>query len=212
MVNFAMNMKDIEENAIAQKYASGQLTPQETEAFELYLLENPQFVEQLELDAVLAKGVILIAKAPAAVPRKRAFWWFITGLLSGGAGVFALSLLVMPLFTAVNEVGDTSQIAYLETVRGETSNNMVVIENEHKTLILVLDTGKTSQTAFSASLASDGNHIIKSWQRSQSDSDGQAVLLVDTELLQEGHYEVAVEALGEQVTRLTYELNVARSP
>ena len=104
-----MNMKDIEENAIAQKYASGQLTPQETEAFELYLLENPQFVEQLELDAVLAKGVKLIAKAPAAVPRKRAFWWFITGLLSGGAGVFALSLLVMPLFTAVNEQGDVAR-------------------------------------------------------------------------------------------------------
>lgn len=207
-----MNMKYIEENAIAQKYASGQLTPQETEAFELYLLENPQFVEQLELDAVLAKGMELLDRSPKSEPRYRAFWWFLTGLLSGGAGVFALSLLLVPLFSGVNTVGDTSQIAYLETVRGETSNNLVVIENEHKTLILVLDTGKTSQTTFSARLANNGNHIIKSWQPSQSDSDGQAVLLVETELLQNGHYEVAVEAFGENVTRLTYKLDVARSP
>ena len=52
-----MDKQYIDDNDIGIKYLRKQLTPQETEEFEIYLMEHPEMVEALELDSLLDSSV-----------------------------------------------------------------------------------------------------------------------------------------------------------
>lgn len=53
-----MDRKYIEENDIGRKYLRNLLSSKDCEAFELYLIENPDMVDQLELDQVMTEGLL----------------------------------------------------------------------------------------------------------------------------------------------------------
>ncbi len=53
-----MDKKYVEENEIEIKYLRNQLTPEELEEFEVYLMENPEMVESLELHDYLSDAII----------------------------------------------------------------------------------------------------------------------------------------------------------
>jgi len=52
-----MDKRYIDEKEIGRKYLLNQLSVEDTEAFEIYLMDNPYMVEQLELDQILSKGL-----------------------------------------------------------------------------------------------------------------------------------------------------------
>ncbi len=51
-----MDKKYIEDNEIGIKYLRKQLVPEELEAFEIYLMENPEMVDELEVDILLMES------------------------------------------------------------------------------------------------------------------------------------------------------------
>jgi hypothetical protein len=60
-----MDKSYIEENEIEIKYLRNQLTADELEAFEVYLMENPEFLETLELDSLLLTSEFADVEKPS---------------------------------------------------------------------------------------------------------------------------------------------------
>ncbi|MFT6328863.1 MAG: hypothetical protein ACJAYN_000790 [Bermanella sp.] len=51
-----MDRAYIEENNVIRRYLRDQLNSEDSEAFEIYLVENPNMVDQLELDQIMVDG------------------------------------------------------------------------------------------------------------------------------------------------------------
>lgn len=62
-----MDKRYIEENEIEIKYLRNQLNPDELEAFEVYLMENPEYLETLELDSLLLTSEFEENKKPSGL-------------------------------------------------------------------------------------------------------------------------------------------------
>jgi hypothetical protein len=82
----------IAQNNVVAKYLRGQLTPEEAVAFEVYLMDKPALIEQLEMDRVLIKTM------PEAVKhaKKTSKWtlgWFNTPLFASLFGSVATLLI-----------------------------------------------------------------------------------------------------------------------
>ncbi len=205
----SMDKEYVVQNDIAQRYLCGRLTPEEAEAFEVYLLDHPDMREQLELDTLLANG---LSRVSIDRPRKRteskAFLWGIVGAMGGAVfAFFAAFFLILP--NSSNIGGASSQIVYLETVRGEPLNNQVNLGAE-RVVVLVLDTGLNNLTQFSAQMKNAHNTVIETWKGLKSDLNGQAVLLLETSLIDTGSYKITINTSDDQALPITYQLNLEK--
>ncbi len=143
-----MNQKYIEDNDIVIKYLRKQLTDQELEAFEVYLMENPQALEMLEVEQALVDSVGDATKPEASFANwlsRFADWQKGLAFFASGA---AASLLASAMIFSSNQTLSTyeSQVVYLspnnasELTRG-ASQPQSVIGERNKNLVLVLETG-----------------------------------------------------------------------
>lgn len=203
-----MDKEYLDQYAVSQRYRLGSLTPEESEAYEIYLLNNPDAVSQLELDTLLAKGLRQVATAPAAkASATRSHWWAVGAALLGGAAVaFSAVLLLLP--TAANFNGQT-QLVYLETVRGESLAETVRITAD-QVMVLVLDTGQNATTGFNAHIAAADQDIIKRWSDMTSDEFGQAVLLLETKQLHSGDHTLVIAPTAPASAALSYRIKLIR--
>jgi hypothetical protein len=62
-----MDKRYIEENEIEVKYLRNQLDPDELEEFEVYLMENPEFLETLELDSFFLESEFVEVEMPSGL-------------------------------------------------------------------------------------------------------------------------------------------------
>jgi hypothetical protein len=86
-----MDQDYIEKHDIAQRYLQGRLTPEESEAYECYLMEHPDAVEILELDIALKQGLEL-GQSPKAKENMPINWFNLIWLKYAIAPVFAFAL------------------------------------------------------------------------------------------------------------------------
>ena len=89
-----MDKSYIEQNAIDTKYLRNQLTPEQTEEFEVYLLDHPEMLEQIELDAVLGSELPNVT-LPTVKPFSLSAWFAPASLATG----FALATISFSVFT-----------------------------------------------------------------------------------------------------------------
>lgn len=64
-----MDREFIEQHDIAQRYLHGRLTPEEAEEFEVYLMDNPEMVAELEIDATLQSSINVSQNTPKQAAR-----------------------------------------------------------------------------------------------------------------------------------------------
>ncbi len=122
-----MDKKYIQENEIDIKYLRGQLADDELELFEIYLMENSEVIEQLELDGILGSVKEKVDQSKVSVNS-----WF-----GGLFGRYLTGGLALGIAMVVGVVGLQSQLATGElvgskyiasTVRSATSDNVRVVK------------------------------------------------------------------------------------
>jgi len=139
-----MDKQYIEDNEISIKYLRKQLTPEEVEEFEIYLMENPEALEQLDLDSLfqtrlrdLAPNAYVSAEPITKTPVSPK--WFglpnIIAFLSGALLIFVFGL-------EKNEL-ETPNLIYLSQTRsgGVNIDQLSKIEvggKEHIVVVLNL--------------------------------------------------------------------------
>lgn len=134
-----MDKKYIQENEIDIKYLRGQLSDDELELFEIYLMENPEYLDTLEVDSVLLASEPQSFLQLQPESQTRSLWEALTRSLNP---VFAMTFSVLAIavvatfylptiFQGNGEYGRTGiYTAELENVRSagprETQNILLL--------------------------------------------------------------------------------------
>ena len=111
-----MDKNYIEQNAIDTKYLRNQLTPEQSEEFEVYLLDHPEMLEQLELDAVLGSELPDVASVKSQAVSLSS-WFAPAGVVTG----FLASSLCFTVFASFMLAGSPLAPAphmYADITRG----------------------------------------------------------------------------------------------
>jgi hypothetical protein len=126
-----MDKRYIEENEIGLKYLKGQLTNEQLEQFEIYMMDNPDILDDLNLDQLMIKGssVSHTAESPFKLSFIRSLfgdWRLVNSLAS-----FALGLVAMAMFSIERVSVNSVEIQYLvaqDSVRGSDDSPVVEFE------------------------------------------------------------------------------------
>ena len=139
-----MDKKYITENEIDIKYLRNQLSPEELEAFEMYLMENPEMVDDLTINSVLIENIPKVDNKPSESLVSKLFQWKVRSKdIKVGATAFAFGMVAMNLFVTststdkqsmqvltINQVRSASPSAFapsLELDRDAKSNEQFVL-------------------------------------------------------------------------------------
>lgn len=132
-----MDQNYIEQNDIARKYMQGRLTPEEAADFEVYLMDKPELVEEMELDGLFDKHV---DKTETAKNNSKHFFfnWLSIDLMKY-AFVMAVAFILGTLVDK-DQVSGGSNIYYLSNMRGDTEiyAEKIRLNEKHSYFIFVL--------------------------------------------------------------------------
>lgn len=184
-----MDRKYIEENDIAGRYLRGQLTPEETIEFEVYLIDNPELIKELEMDTVFLKTMPYIDQLPGKRVYKRG--WFSTIVWQASLATIAVCLVAIQIYLFTVNGKSEYQIgipehAYLDTVRSVPMDEPVSVElfDYHNELELIHPVTDHSVSKYRIAInESSGN---------KEALDGKDELIIDTYLQKSGEIKVSL--------------------
>jgi len=202
-----MDKKYIEENEIEIKYLRNQLTEQELEEFEVYLMEHPEMVECLDLVETLSQGVKQHRELVPSVKKLFVNWRGIlklpqvnlplTATFSVLFGAFIVSFMEPSNELPISEISSTQYIE-LVSVRGsseDASVNTIVIDTSRskqspKNIALLLDTGVVGASEWTVELrdSNSDDDVAISNVTAQSNDDGYVLLSIPTSFIKQGVY------------------------
>ena len=202
-----MDKAFIREHHVVERYLQGKLEGEELTAFEVYMLDHPEIVDDIEyargmLEAlVAAKEELIDDSAPQSRPAGRARFW-----LSREHALAATVLLgIAVVFSGYlyREIGDlTEEVAtlrnplpiadevWLEPVRG--ARQRVIERRQGPALVLRIDVSATAATSYTATISDEQSDFFWSQPRIAPDDQGSIRLLVAG--LPDGEYRLSVSA------------------
>lgn len=139
----SLTMDEVVQGDIAHKYLHGRLSEEHKALFEQFLLDNPEMIEQLQIDQLLKAH---IKKLPAKRPSIREAWHQLMGKPMYYACTFALAFILgiyaSPTFNTGEQaaLNGNIEITYVSNLRGDTQapDSIVSLSDELDTLLLVL--------------------------------------------------------------------------
>ncbi len=208
-----MDKRYIEDNEIEIKYLRNQLASEEAEEFEVYLMENPSFLEQLETTSVLMKEVPQVKPEAVTETEKRSLLGSIltmkpllSGYIAGAMTVVGVIGILSVSEPSVDNNPTFSKVVYLSPTRsvGEGITAFLeveypkssVSENSNDQLVLMVDVGTKPYQEFKWGIRKEAarmNDILTGYVR--SGSDGQVGVIVKTRALIGGNYYVVLNNL-----------------
>ena len=139
----------INQNDIVKRYLHNKLTPEETLEFEVYILDKPELLEQLELDMVLIEtlpkvNVVEKQKREEKSELKPSFWQVLLGTpikasFATGFACVLFAALLFPISEQPSSITGNIEIFYLSDVRGGTFEQKFEVAQTADTLIFVLE-------------------------------------------------------------------------
>ncbi|GAB2686956.1 hypothetical protein Q4574_03555 [Aliiglaciecola sp. 3_MG-2023] len=121
-----MDQEYIQNNDIANRYMQGKLCAEESEEFEVYLMENSEIVDQLELDSMLINTLPLINTTSKP---KNSFWQSLfktptrASLTTLGSCILVFTLMLnYNHFSFFEKTLSSPSMVYVSSVRGNTTS------------------------------------------------------------------------------------------
>ena len=213
-----MDKQYIQDNEVEIEYLRNQLTPDEVEEFEVYLMENPEMVESLELiDILREKGSFdeNLAEKPTSFVSKL----FNTSFLRPGfifanlafftLGAFLFGGFLNPITT--NQSAQIQRLEHVSSVRGANENTIApTVELTEKSFqsakdefILVM-TAPSDDTAFNIELLGEGSKVIEKFSEFRVNANGDIVLSLEAKSYPPGGYRVQIVSVSELKDQVFY--------
>lgn len=208
-----MNKEFIEQNDIAHKYLTGQLSDTELEEFEVYLMDNPSVIDDLNVEEVMSAGMSAI-KEPEGVARPSQpaialpFWQ--KSSIATALGSFVLGVLTMMVFNIDHGPINSPQIQYLVTessVRGGSDDTPPVefefdessfARGSRDQFTLVADTtdygGTRHEVVINLESPDKKKTQVMKLEHVVPNAEGQIVLTLNISDFSPGKYEMAISA------------------
>jgi hypothetical protein len=148
----------IQENDIARRYLQKRLSPEEEAAFEVFLMEHPQVLEQVELDAAISHVL------PEVVfQQKTKTKWFSSWLQPAVAFCLGLIIGLPIIYTLLSDnastVGGAANIVYVERFRsGDQQQRTVKVDvtQNSGTLVIVIAPIYSGAASYTLTLVKNG--------------------------------------------------------
>ncbi len=198
-----MDKKYIEENEIEIKYLRNQLTPEELEEFEVYLMENPEALQRIQIDRVFSDNFNQIDIVDRSLSPLSKFY---AGLLETkvftSAFSFCLGLLSMwVLVSYATFKPGAAQVAYFSEIRGAGELPVVRFGVPEKSfsllsrdqIILVIDSGLSLNSDYSGTVLSKterGELAVRVASRYRTDQFGSLIIPLFIKSLSEGEHQI----------------------
>lgn len=174
---------DIEAKNLANRYLKGQLSPDEIVAFEEYILDKPELLEQLELDSILIETLPKIEESRVKPSLFSTFYASWRVLLPTACSLVLFVLLLLNSNPEIHET--TSQIHYVENVRSASQDRTESIKIEADTGVLVLVVTPLVLSDMHEVILSNANGLLYSKQQKLSEF-GQLSILIDKSIIDSG--------------------------
>ena len=220
-----MDRKYIEEHGVVDLYVEGKLSADETEAFEIVFLEDRELFEQVRLAQLLHDGLTQATGPPVSAVEKPERGGLGRLLLSPGAAVVAITMLVVAVVVATlqnRELVELRQqaitledqaasanapqagvlIVPLDRVRGADLEDEPAISirptpDIRRIVFLPQASGASYARLWYELSRRDGQQV---WA-GESRVTGQAALVVPSQSLTAGDYLLRIEGIGADGTR-----------
>ncbi len=173
----------IEQHDIAQKYLLGKLSLNELEAFEVYLMDNPDAIEELHLDTIFIEQKIAIQQGnKTAKTGNLGFWltWWQKPLYASvaTAAVCLLTFSLLPTLDSTPELDSvvvSPKLVYVSNMRGnrQVADAQVDLDQQRSaTIIVVQDNFEQDKTYYVDMFYGDDDIIAKTVSyKANSDSE-----------------------------------------
>lgn len=196
-----MDLEYINENAVIDRYVLGQLTEQEQVEFELYFLENPEVLDEIDMARALKEGLSIEQQYLRSVPTPETAsttspidtvvgWFKLPAVLTVNFAVMAALVVTILLRGEPSApVGYSAERVWVGEVRGESAP----IQIDVRSASLVLDIDVEGAGNYEVSLQnSEGENVAYIPQiTSQADA---LLVVIDTRKLSAGNYILRVIA------------------
>ena len=191
-----MNKQHSERQELARRYTRGELSEQEAEEFEIYLMDKPEMIEQLELDEVFHN---CLEEAEEKRVERFSIWKWITQTPIGASVatfacttglLFGILVLDKGFLKSSPNISATGNIIYLENLR---SNNpgfrRVDVVGNKPTLALFVQTSLSENKQVTITLSDNSNtfHKFEGFV-----VGGELVVNIPSTWLHSGDYEITV--------------------
>lgn len=227
-----MNMQDIEQRNIKQRYLTGRLNAQEVAAFEEYMLDKPELTQELELDSILYKTMPECMEQQPAIATNtmssrrnqrlrqtlNASWKY---ALAAGLGAFLFGPMVhSPLFSpaelarpAALTITGNNQIAYLETTRSMLSADKTIeLGATASQLILLIQPATMTDSEFAVSLQRADTPASNAFATQATlANNGDLIISVPTDILQPATYALTIQGVRSDFSQ-TFSFNLVQTP
>lgn len=196
-MNLQFSKEQIEHDDIAKRYVQGQLSSEENIAFEEYLMEYPEMLDQLQLDQVFmdAMGEVDVLKANS-VQEKRLLGVVsgIKWLCFGAIGAYA-SVAMFSFFNTTNTMMNVERVIYVDTVRSsDPVQKRIALADKNEKMVLMLSAGFDEKGPFDVSIIKvDSQKVIAEFKAVPKTETDDIAIVVDSELFGLGRYEFVVE-------------------
>ena len=202
-----MDKAYIDEKHVIERYLQGKLAEDELSAFEIYMLDHPEIVDDVEYargmqDALIGVKDELYANTPSpTLTQPPSGFWLGRQYALAATVLFAITLTISGLlYQRIGGLNDeiaelrrpvavTDEI-WLEPVRG--GRERIVERSEGTALVLRVDVGAASADSYTAELRGEGTDFF--WERSQIRPDDERSIRFVVSGLPSGNYRLAVSA------------------
>lgn len=199
-----MTEKYIRENDVINRYCQRKLSAEEIEMFEVYLLDKPSLIEQLEANQILMNTIPHVTGFDLKTSKEKRHWIPWSFAVCATAASVLLSILY---FTAPSSgVIGNLDIYYLSSARSATADDESMLrlrlDKEIDTFVLVLPSTEPEGTNFSISLAKLNDQALILSEEKRINDLGEIYLPVNADLLSEGQYELRYSAKNKKNTQI----------
>ncbi|GBL05749.1 hypothetical protein [Glaciecola sp. KUL10] len=176
-------------------YQQGRLTAEQQLAFEEFILDKPELIDDLELNLAIKQHANLFEEQRAT----RSFWARFAMPFSAGAlvsAVFVFSIFQFNFVTGHQHVHSIDQIIYLETMRSIRAEDTVIRQAANSGFIIAIYVDAQSPGSLTGVIKQrvDGNYnTISQIEDIKVSTSSEAFLHLETENLDSGSYQVELK-------------------
>ena len=198
-------------------YIQGKLTPEEAEEFEVYFLDKPELVEQIELEMALQQHMPAVSLAPIKDDVKEQSEqmdninsrWLTKALqpMLASAATFIICLVSFSWYWQGSEQGQTPEftgsgkvnLVYVAPVRsGVTSPEASLsLTDSDEQVTIVLQPSNTVATEFDISMISPNGKVMREFSQVSMQGMGDLVIAVPMAQFNQGDWIFEIKAIGD---------------
>ncbi len=212
-----MNKEYIEQHEIAHRYLAGSLCAEEIEQFEVYLMEHPQMLEELELNSIIKTHASAYKPKITSTSKWRSLFTqplyvsFSTAVVS--LFCFAMFLTIADIhFSPTSTNHAKTSLIYLETQRSSSplgSATDINIKEANELLVFSMSVSAEPNQQFDVFIKSSNGSMVATLNGSGNEY-GDLVVSIVSDQLATGSYEVTAIAKGQTEAAFSSTIRVKR--